>query len=103
MGFIATTYTTCSGSFGYSDPGFQNSYVSAGKCVKLPWNAAHFVFWVPSLDNPNEYVIVSEMDTSQDLQVLLLSQKTIVILPNIFLWTSFLLTSFHINGNTVQD
>ena len=69
IGFVTTTYTTCSGSFGYTDPGFQNSYISGGKCVTLPWNAVHFVFWAPTAANPDEYVMVAEMDGSDSLAV----------------------------------
>ena len=69
IGFLATTYNTCSGSFGYNDPGFQNSYITGGKCVKLPWHAAHFIFWAPSPANPDEYVSLQDMDGSDTLEV----------------------------------
>ena len=62
IGFLATTYGTCSGSYGYTDPKFQNSYISGGKCVKLPLNAEHFIFWAPTPANPNEYASVADMD-----------------------------------------
>ena len=63
--FIATLYSTCLGSFGYVDPGFQGIVEPTNKCVALPWGAAHMVFWVhsPGTSNPKRYVKISTLDT----------------------------------------
>ena len=62
IGFVGTTYWSCSGSFGYVDPGFQNKYITSKKCVKLPWGFAHIVFWAPAvLGDPSRYVTLQSL------------------------------------------
>ena len=61
IGFIATTYNTCSGSFGYVDPGFQGLYVKSNKCIYLPYGAAFLVFWAPAIGDVTSYVKISSL------------------------------------------
>ena len=65
IGFIGTTYRTCSGSFGYVDPGFQNMFVTSNKCVDLPSGFAHIVFWAK--ESQSNYTTVESL--TDNLQV----------------------------------
>ena len=69
IGFLATTYSTCSGSFGYVDPGFQNFYVTSNNCVTLPSRSSHFVFWSPALGDSTRYVKVKSLTFNDFLPV----------------------------------
>ena len=62
-GYIALTYNTCSGSFGYADPGFQK--VLSSGCHEVNNNGdvyqlAHFVFAKESDFAPGTYVLAGE-------------------------------------------
>ena len=61
IGFIGTTYTCCTGSFGCNEPGFQDLYVTPNKCVQLPSWFASIVFWTPAIGDPTRYVKVSSL------------------------------------------
>ena len=67
--FLATTYSTCSGRFGYVDAGFQNFYVTSNNCVTLPSRSSHFVFWSPALGDSTRYVKVKSLTSNDFLPV----------------------------------
>ena len=57
-GYIALTYSTCSGSFGYSDPGFQGVLKEGCQEINNKGNVyqhAHFVFATESATTPGTY------------------------------------------------